>query len=124
MLFKGRDLLLQLEHSVEEPTISSGRGGEEEPVPTLDLLEAQKQVKRVILYLEQRVDTLRAVLDSHDRMLNLAVQFTEWKRNVKTVSVFIYNYLCNVETVSLCMYNCLHRVKTLVVVYIYAMSKQ
>ena len=54
-------------------------------MPTLDMLEAQKQVKRVTHYLEQRVDTLRDSLDMRDKTLNLAFQFKDWRRDVKTV---------------------------------------
>ena len=87
-VFSGNEVLGQLQLSSIPPhMMNGGRGGEEEPIPTLDALEAQKQVKRVIQYLEQRVDTLRENLDLQDKTLNLAFQFKEWRRDVKTVSV-------------------------------------
>ena len=86
MTAAGREVLSQLQHSVVAPSGVNGRGGEEEPIPTLDMLESQKQVKRIIHYLEQRVDSLRDSLSMRDKTLNLAFQFKDWKHNVKTVS--------------------------------------
>ncbi|XP_076451161.1 coiled-coil domain-containing protein 141-like [Babylonia areolata] len=80
---QGHEVLSQLQQSVLGR--GGGRGGEEEPMPTLDTLESQKTVKRVIQYLEQRVDTLHDALDMRDKTLNLAFHFNDWKRNVKTV---------------------------------------
>ena len=81
-------MLNQLQRSVVAPGGANGRSSEEEPIPTLDMLESQKQVKRVVHYLEQRVDSLRDLLDQRDKTLNLAFQFKDWKRNVKTVSTY------------------------------------
>lgn len=83
----GREVLNQLQHSVASAGVNGrGGGGEEEPMPTLDMLEAQKQVKRVVHYLEQRVESLRGSLDTRDKTLNLASQFKDWRSDVKTVS--------------------------------------
>ena len=81
-------MLNQLQRSVVAPGGANGRSSEEEPIPTLDMLESQKQVKRVVHYLEQRVDNLRDLLDQRDKTLNLAFQFKDWKRNIKTVSSY------------------------------------
>ena len=82
----GHEVLSQLQRSVVSPSGISGRSSEEEPIPTLDMLESQKQVKRVVHYLEQRMDSLRVSLDQRDKTLNLTFQFKDWKHNVKTVS--------------------------------------
>ncbi|GFO38536.1 sec14 domain and spectrin repeat-containing protein 1 [Plakobranchus ocellatus] len=63
----------------------SGYHDSQGTVPTLDNLEAQKQVKRVLQYLTNRVDKLQDLLEERDRSLNANLQFEEWKRNVKTV---------------------------------------
>nr|KAI8744805.1 SEC14 domain and spectrin repeat-containing protein 1-B-like [Biomphalaria glabrata] len=54
-------------------------------VPTLDNLEVQKQVKRVLQYLTNKVDKLQDYLEDKDRSMNSSIQYEEWKRNIKTV---------------------------------------
>ncbi|KAK7113115.1 hypothetical protein V1264_012462 [Littorina saxatilis] len=86
VISQGREVLNQLQHSVASAGVNGrGGGGEEEPMPTLDMLEAQKQVKRVVHHLEQRVESLRGSLDTRDKTLNLAFQFKDWRSDVKTV---------------------------------------
>lgn len=78
--FVGHDLLtrLKLPGNSEEDTAS-----------TLDNLEEQKQVKRLITYLENRVDKLQNLLEDRDRSLSLNLQYEDFQRNVKHVSVIV-----------------------------------
>ncbi|KAK3802342.1 hypothetical protein RRG08_034490 [Elysia crispata] len=77
---QGQSLLKSLQE-----TNYSGYSDNQGTVPTLDNLEAQKQVKRVLQYLTNRVDKLHDMLEDRDKSLNANMQFEEWKRNVKTV---------------------------------------
>lgn len=92
--FVGKEVLNQLQQSVGGSVGMGSHGGDEEPVPTLDLLEAQKQVKRIVQYLEQRVEILRNTLEQRDKVYNLHFQFTDWKRNVKTASSSFVLHSC------------------------------
>lgn len=60
--------------------------GEEEPVSTLDHLEAQKQVKRLIQYMENRIDKLQGLLEDQDRSGVTNQKFEELQRHIKSVS--------------------------------------
>ena len=57
----------------------------EESVTTLDNLEAQKQVKRMIQYIESRVEKIRAYLENRDRSLNVEVQRDTVQREIRQV---------------------------------------
>ena len=75
--FVGHDLLTRL-----KPPGNS----EDDPASTLDNLEDQKQVKRLITYLENRVDKLQNLLEDRDRSLSLNLEYEDFQRNVKHVS--------------------------------------
>ncbi|KAK6166178.1 hypothetical protein SNE40_022937 [Patella caerulea] len=77
---QGRDVLSNLQDKANG-RFHSGN----ESVSTLDNLEAQKQVNRVIQYLENRVDKLQDFLEDRDKSLNMNMQTEEWKRSIKTV---------------------------------------
>ncbi|KAH3754772.1 hypothetical protein DPMN_189453 [Dreissena polymorpha] len=57
-----------------------------EPVTTLDNLEAQKHAKRMLQYLEARVDKVASYLDSKGRNLDLDVQRDSVQREIRQVS--------------------------------------
>jgi hypothetical protein len=59
---------------------------EEDTASTLDNLEDQKQVKRLITYLENRVDKLQNLLEDRDRSLSLNLEYEDFQRNVRNVS--------------------------------------
>ena len=61
----------------------------EESVTTLDNLEAQKQVKRTLQYIENRLDKVAAYLDSRDRSLNIDVQRDGVQREIRQVVEWI-----------------------------------
>ncbi|XP_046554784.1 SEC14 domain and spectrin repeat-containing protein 1-like [Haliotis rubra] len=81
VISSGKDLLNRLQYDSSQ----SGFRSEDEVIPTLDNLEAQKQTKRVIQYLENRVEKLQDFLDDRDKYLNLSMKYSEWKRKVKSV---------------------------------------
>ena len=61
----------------------------QESVTTLDNLEAQKQVKRMLQYLESRVDKVAAYLENRDRSLNMDVQRDTVQREIRQVTCFL-----------------------------------
>jgi hypothetical protein len=68
----------------------------EESVTTLDNLEAQKQVKRLIQYIESRVEKIRAYLEDRDMTLNVEVQRDSVQREIRQVriaSIALYKQL-------------------------------
>ncbi|KAH9498307.1 S14 domain and spectrin repeat-containing protein 1 [Bulinus truncatus] len=77
---QGQELLTTLSENR-----ASGYSDSQGFVPTLDHLEVQKQVKRVLQYLTNRVDKLQDLLEDKDRSLNSSIQYEEWKRNINTV---------------------------------------
>ncbi|CAG5126014.1 unnamed protein product, partial [Candidula unifasciata] len=80
VIHQGQDVLKSLQENG-----FSGYSDNQGMIPTLDNLEAQKQVKRVLQYLTNRVDKLQEFLEDRDRSLNANMQYAEWKRNVKVV---------------------------------------
>lgn len=57
----------------------------EESVATLDNLEALKQVKRMLQYIENRVDKIRTYLENRDRDLHIDVQRDSVQREIRQV---------------------------------------
>ena len=55
-------------------------------IMTLDDLEAQKQVKRIVQYLENRMEKLQDYLSERDRRLNLNVQYEDLQKEIRSVS--------------------------------------
>ncbi|OWF44350.1 SEC14 domain and spectrin repeat-containing protein 1 [Mizuhopecten yessoensis] len=76
----GGELLSQLRRHRDPP-----QGQDKDSVWTLDDLEAQKQVKRLIQYIENRVEKLQNYLENRDRTLSLNLQYEELHRDIKTV---------------------------------------
>ncbi|KAK3083009.1 hypothetical protein FSP39_011505 [Pinctada imbricata] len=81
----GRELLARLQQYSNDQSTAA----EEDAVTTLDNLEDQKQVKRMIQYLEGRVDKLQQVLEDRDRSLSINLQYEDLQRNIKTVLTWI-----------------------------------
>lgn len=63
----------------------------EESVATLDNLEALKQVKRMLQYIENRVDKIRTYLENRDRDLHIDVQRDSVQREIRQVC---YRKIC------------------------------
>ena len=78
--FIGQELLQKLQHYSD--IAMQGQ----ESVTTLDNLEAQKQVKRMLQYLESRVDKVAAYLENRDRSLNMDVQRDTVQREIRQVT--------------------------------------
>lgn len=57
----------------------------EELVTTLDNLEALKHVKRMIQYIESRVEKIRAYLENRDRNLHVDVQRDSVQKEIRQV---------------------------------------
>ena len=79
----GQELLQKLQHYSD--IAMQGQ----ESVTTLDNLEAQKQVKRMLQYLESRVDKVAAYLENRDRSLNMDVQRDTVQREIRQVTCFL-----------------------------------
>ena len=85
--FLGKGLLSRL-HQHEDTILP----GDEEPVSTLDHLEAQKQVKRLIQYMDNRIDKLQNLLEDEDRSVITNQKFEDLQRHIKSVST-----ICNLQ---------------------------
>ncbi|KAL4216901.1 S14 domain and spectrin repeat-containing protein 1 [Mactra antiquata] len=79
ILNQGQDLLQKLQQYSDMPV------KDEEAVTTLDNLEAQKHVKRMLQYIENRVDKIRNYLDNRDRSLHVDVQRDTVQREIRQV---------------------------------------
>ncbi|XP_064597993.1 SEC14 domain and spectrin repeat-containing protein 1-B-like [Liolophura sinensis] len=77
ILRQGRDVLNQLQRE--------GTSGFHNDASTLDNLESQRQVKRMIQYLEVKVDKVQEFLDDQDQALSHNVQFSELESGFKKV---------------------------------------
>ncbi|KAL5005801.1 hypothetical protein ScPMuIL_016959 [Solemya velum] len=75
---EGKDLLFRLQED-------SGTGFQDNGLITLDTLEAQKQVKRMVQDLENRCDRLQDYLQNEDRSLSASLDLEDLQRNMRRV---------------------------------------
>lgn len=82
LVLVGKDLLNRLHHQ-NDIVIPPG---DDEAVSTLDHLEAQKQVKRLIQYMENCIEKLENLLEDEDRSVITNQKFEDLQRHIKAVS--------------------------------------
>ncbi|KAJ8320412.1 hypothetical protein KUTeg_001999 [Tegillarca granosa] len=85
---EGKELLARLQQAESHGHLP----GEEAFATTLDNLEAQKQVKRSIQYLENRVDKLKYFLEDKDKSLSHNLQYEDLQRDIKRVPDMAHLY--------------------------------
>lgn len=77
--FLGRELLLKLQQYNEAAMPGDGS------VTTLDNLESQKQVKRTLQYIENRLDKIQNFLEDQDRSLHMNVLRDDLQKEFRQV---------------------------------------